>query len=161
MLKNNPALRTFAFGARSLDGFACSRCSSSFLCFHTTSVGVDHVSERFTGGLQGSGSAEEVHARQARFKCLGGTNGTELSNPPARRRTLQRAPNHAACSITSPHPPPSPPSLFRSAGRSVPPSSLRPDSFVPCRRHARDPRSSSATCCRSCLFGAVIHPWTL
>lgn len=70
------------------------------MCFHSTSVGVDHVSEQFTGDLQGSGSTE---------RCVEGGQGSSTSEAlitpngaiPASERTLQtppyRAPRH--CSL--------------------------------------------------------------
>lgn len=69
------------------------------MCFHSTSVGVDHVSEQFTGDLQGSGSTE---------RCVEGGQGSSTSEAlitpngaiPASERTLQtppyRAPRHSS-----------------------------------------------------------------
>lgn len=50
------------------------------VCFHSASVGVDHVSKRFTGGLQGSSSTERWRKDRQRFKYLRGSNCGELSN---------------------------------------------------------------------------------
>lgn len=49
--------------------------------YHFTSVGVDHVSKRFTGGLQGSSSTERWKKGRKRFKYFRDSNGAELSNP--------------------------------------------------------------------------------
>lgn len=69
------------------------------MCFHSTSVGVDHVSEQFTGDLQGSGSTE---------RCVEGGQGSSTSEALitpngailASERTLQtppyRAPRHSS-----------------------------------------------------------------
>lgn len=51
------------------------------VCYHFTSVGVDHVSKRFTGGLQGSSSTERWKKGRRRFKYFRDSNGAELSNP--------------------------------------------------------------------------------
>lgn len=80
----------------------CVPASSGFcVCFHSTSVGVDHVSKRFTGGLQGSSSTERWRK---------GRQGSSTSEAlmalnwaiPASERTLQRPPYHTARSTISP-----------------------------------------------------------
>lgn len=154
MLKNNRASRVCWSGP-------CGG-SGSFLCVRAFPLSRLWEWIMCQSGLQVARRAAAPQRRcrarpgQAGFKCLRGSNGAELSSLPPRRRTLQRAPYHAACSIILPPllpPPPSP----------LPLPLLRPDSFAPHRAALfRGPHSpSTTTCCQSCLLGAVIHSWTL
>lgn len=76
-------------------------CVCVCVCFHSTSVGVDHVSKRFTGGLQGSGSTERWRKGRP-----GSSTSEALMAPngaiPASERTLQRPPYRAARPAVSP-----------------------------------------------------------
>lgn len=56
MLKNSDVAFKLSCALSCLQAVVFSLCVC--VCFHSTSVGVDHVSKRFTGGLQGSSSTE-------------------------------------------------------------------------------------------------------
>lgn len=68
-------------------------CLNVYVCFHSTSVRVDHVSKRFTGGLQSSRSTERW--RKGRQGSSTSEALTALNWAiPASERTLQRPPYH-------------------------------------------------------------------